>query len=104
MISFGVDPMTGRAAALGAGYGFIGGWLIAIAGDMIFFVILMVSTLWLNSVLGDGTWAAVIIMAVMFGVPMLWRWFRARSKSPVDPPTPVVGAEPLTALRHDAND
>ncbi len=73
MISFGVDPMTGRAAAKVAGHGFITGWAIAITGDMIFFSVIMVSTLWLNSVLGDGTWTAIIIMVLMFAVPALIR-------------------------------
>ena len=35
MIAFGVDPMTGRAAALANGHGFVTGWAIAIAGDML---------------------------------------------------------------------
>jgi hypothetical protein len=78
LISFGIDPMTGRTAAHAAGHGFVTGWLIAIAGDMVFFSILMVSTLWLNNVLGDGTWTAIIVMAAMFLVPYLIR--RAREK------------------------
>ena len=79
MIAFGVDPMTGRSAALAAGHGFITGWAIAILGDMIFFFILMGSTLWLNSILGDGTWTAVIIMVAMMIVPPLIRRFRGRA-------------------------
>ena len=69
MIAFGVDPMTGRAAALAAGHGFYSGWAIAITGDMIFFAVLAISTLCLNSVLGDGTWTVIIIMAAMFLFP-----------------------------------
>ena len=53
LVSFGVDPMTGRAAAAMAGHGFVPGWAIAIAGDMLYFAVLMVSTLWLNAALGD---------------------------------------------------
>jgi len=37
MIAFGVDPMTGRATALAAGHGFVTGWALAIAGDMLYF-------------------------------------------------------------------
>ena len=77
MVSFGVDPMTGRVATMLAGHGFISGWLLAIAGDMIFFTVIMASTLWLNNILGDGTWTAIIIMAAMFGIPWLVR--RGRS-------------------------
>ncbi|MBO9665732.1 MAG: hypothetical protein J7501_02840 [Bdellovibrio sp.] len=76
MIAFGVDPMTGRAAALSQGHSFITGWAIAIAGDMMFFGVVMASTIWLNNVLGDGTWAAVIIMVLMLGLPPLVRRIR----------------------------
>jgi hypothetical protein len=73
MIAFGVDPMTGRAAAVAAGHGFIVGWMIAIFGDMIYFTIVMVSTLWLKSVVGDGTWTMFIILSVMMIIPILFR-------------------------------
>ena len=73
MIAFGVDPMTGRAVAVAAGHGFIIGWMIAIAGDMIYFTLLMVSTLWLKSVLGDGTWTMLIILAMMMIMPNLFK-------------------------------
>ena len=78
MISFGVDPMTGRTAAIAAGHGFFTGWLIAIAGDMIFFGILMVSTLLLNNILGDGTWTTLIILTLMMIVPTFFRRLRKR--------------------------
>lgn len=81
LIAFGVDPMTGRAAALAQGHGFITGWIIAITGDMIFFGVVMASTLWLNSVLGDGTWTAIIIMVLMLGIPALIRRFRKPQSS-----------------------
>lgn len=72
MIAFGVDPMTGRGVALVAGHGFIIGWMIAIAGDMIYFTLIMASTLWLNSILGDGTWTTIIIFALMILIPKLF--------------------------------
>lgn len=78
LIAFGVDPMTGRAAAVAAGHGFVSGWALAITGDMLYFTLLMVSTLWLNGILGDGTWTTVIIMAVMVIVPVLIRKVRER--------------------------
>lgn len=77
-VAFGVDPMTGRAVAKAAGHGFITGWAIAIAGDMLYFTVIMVSTLWLNHILGDGTWTMVIILALMIGVPSLIRRVRER--------------------------
>jgi hypothetical protein len=79
MIAFGVDPMTGRAVAVAAGHGFLAGWMIAIAGDMIYFTLLMVSTLWLKSVIGDGTWTMLIIFGLMMIIPNLFRKFQNRS-------------------------
>lgn len=78
LIAFGVDPMTGRAAAHAAGHGFVSGWAIAITGDMFYFALIMVSTLWLNSILGDGTWTTIIIMAGMFIMPELIKRWRER--------------------------
>ena len=78
MISFGVDPITGRSAALAAGHGFVSGWMLAIAGDMIFFSVIMISTYALNGILGNGTLSAVIVtIAIVFG-PALFRRVRAR--------------------------
>lgn len=71
MISFGVDPMTGRSVAKACGHGMISGWLIAITGDMFYFALLMVSTLWLKSVLGDGTLTMFIIFGLMFVGPSI---------------------------------
>ncbi len=75
-IAFGADPMTGRAAAKAAGHGFITGWMMAIAGDMLYFALIMSSTLWLNNILGDGTWTTIIIVVLMIIVPVLIRRFR----------------------------
>jgi hypothetical protein len=81
MISFGVDPMTGRTAALAAGHHFLSGWALAITGDMLFFMVLMVSTICLNNILGDGTWTAIIVMVAMIGLPALIRALKARRKA-----------------------
>ncbi len=78
MIAFGVDPMTGRAAAAAAGHGFVSGWAIAIAGDMIYFTVIMVATLRLNSVLGDPNRTMTVILVAMIFLPMLIR--RLKSK------------------------
>lgn len=76
LIAFGVDPMTGRAAAIAAGHGFITGWAIAIAGDMIYFTLLMVSTIWLNGIIGDGIITTILIFALMMLIPALIRRYR----------------------------
>ncbi|MCM0082451.1 hypothetical protein L4X63_12705 [Geomonas sp. Red32] len=76
MIAFGVDPMTGRASALAAGHGFVAGWAIAIAGDMLYFGVIAVTTLRLNSYIRDPNITMVIVLAAMFFVPVLVRRFR----------------------------
>ncbi len=73
MIAFGADPMSGRAIALAAGHGFFGGWFIAIAGDMLYFTLLMASTLWLKSVIGNATITMIIIFAIMMIIPQIFR-------------------------------
>ncbi len=78
-VAFGVDPMTGRAVAAAAGHGFLIGWMFAIAGDMIYFCLIMASTLWLNNILGDGTWTTIIILVLMMVVPNLVRRYRKKN-------------------------
>ena len=78
LIAFGVDPMTGRAATRMAGHGFFTGWALAITGDMLFYLVIMVSTLWLNNILGDGTWTVIIIMFAMIVIPAVVRKIRER--------------------------
>jgi len=77
-ITFGTDPMTGRSVALLAGHGFLTGWALTIAGDMIFFTVLMASTLWLDNVLGDGTTAALVVMVALMLFPTIARWVREK--------------------------
>lgn len=81
MVSFGVDPMTGRTAASAAGHGFVAGWAIAIAGDMLYFAVLMASTLWLNNLLGDEHTTILFMLVVMFVLPSLIRRWNQRDAS-----------------------
>lgn len=78
MISFGVDPMTGRATAHAAGHGFFAGWSIAIAGDMLYFGVIAVSTLKLNTVIKDPNITMLIILVAMFSVPTIIKLVRAK--------------------------
>ena len=78
MIAFGVDPMTGRATALAAGHGFLAGWAFAIAGDMLYFAVIALATLRLNSYFQDPNTTMLIVLGVMFVVPILIRYFRSR--------------------------
>lgn len=75
-VAFGVDPMTGRAAAVAAGHGFVMGWFFAIMGDMVYFALIMASTLWLHDILGDGTATMLIILVVMMIAPVIVRKIR----------------------------
>ena len=81
MIAFGVDPMTGRATALAAGHGFLAGWAIAIAGDMLYFAVIALTTLRLNTYVRDPNTTMLIVLGAMFVVPMLVRYFRTRQLS-----------------------
>ncbi len=77
MIAFGVDPMTGRASALAAGHGFLAGWAFAITGDMLYFGVIALTTLRLNSYFRDPNTTMLIVLGAMFGLPMLVRYFRS---------------------------
>jgi hypothetical protein len=80
LVAFTVDPMTGRAAAHAAGHGFVSGWAIAIAGDMVYFTVLMISTLWLNGIVGDEASTVGIMLLVMLALPQLTRrWTERRA-------------------------
>ncbi len=79
-VAFGVDPMTGRAVAKVAGHGFLAGWAIAITGDMLYFLVIMASTLWLNGVLGNETQTTALILVAMLLVPGVIRRVRERGR------------------------
>jgi hypothetical protein len=81
MIAFGVDPMTGRATALAAGHGFITGWAFAIVGDMLYFAVIALTTLRLNSYFQDPNITMLVVLGAMFGVPILVRCFRSTQSS-----------------------
>src|SRR5919198_3507251 len=69
LVSLTLDPTAGRAAAAAAGHGFVPGWTIAIIGDMIYFVLLMASTLWVSSVVGDDRVTLGAVLIAMWLVP-----------------------------------
>jgi hypothetical protein len=77
MIAFGVDPMTGRATALAAGHGFLTGWAFAIAGDMLYFAVIALTTLRLNTYFRNPNITMLVVLGAMFGVPILVRYFRS---------------------------
>ena len=82
VIAFGVDPMTGRAAALAAGHGFIAGWAIAIAGDMLYYSVIAFTTLRLNAYFKDPNTTMLIVLGAMIVVPILVRRAHAALRVP----------------------
>ncbi len=85
MISFGADPMTGRASALAAGHGFLMGWAIAIAGDMLYYAVIAVTTLRLNTYFRDPDTTMWIVLGAMIIVPLIVRFFRVLQGKQVRP-------------------
>jgi hypothetical protein len=82
LIAFGVDPMTGRAAALAAGYGVLSGWSFAIAGDLFYYAVIAMATLRLNAYFHDPSLVIMIVLGAMIAVPMLIRRKPATRRSP----------------------
>ena len=80
LIAFGVDPMTGRVAAYLAGHGFFAGWAIAIIGDMIFFGVVLASTLWLSDIIGDPRWTTLVMTVVILIFPAIYKRVREKIK------------------------
>ncbi len=76
LFSFGADPMTGRTAALAAGHGFLMGWAFAIAGDMLYYAVIAITTLRLNRYVRDPDTTMWIVLSAMIAVPMIVRSFR----------------------------
>jgi hypothetical protein len=92
LFSFAVAPAPARAASEAAGHGFISGWTLAIIGDMLYFWLVMASTLWVSSVLGDDRLAIGAVLIGTWVLPLIIR--RMRGGSAVKParPRPAVRA------------
>ena len=76
LVSFSVSMTAGRAAAAAAGHGFLPGWALAIIGDMGYFALLMTSTLWLSSVLGDDRLVVGVVIGASLLLPVVIRRVR----------------------------
>jgi hypothetical protein len=94
LLSFTVDPITGRATAAAAGHGFIPGWTFAIVGDMFYFGVLMASTIWLSDVLGDERRTVGAVLLGMWLMPMLIRRWRASRPATAPPAGHAGGRRP----------
>ena len=91
LFSFTVDPISGRGAAAAAGHGFVMGWAFAIAGDMIYFGVLMAATLWLSGVFGDDRVTIGVVLLAIWGLSMFIRHRRQQARS-APAPVPVRAA------------
>jgi hypothetical protein len=84
LIAFGVDPMTGRASALAAGHGFMTGWAFAIAGDMLYYTVIALTTLRLNTYFRNPNTTVLVVLGAMLVLPILarrfWSGLRPRTK------------------------
>lgn len=99
LVSFTVSLMAGRAAAKAAGHGFLSGWSLAIAGDMLYFLLLMASTLFLSSIFGDERLTVGVVLVGMFVLPSFLRRFNARQRPTVAAPIRATPAPvPSTAV------
>ena len=77
LISFCIDPMTGRAATVAAGHGFASGWALAIIGDTLSFLIYMAATLKLIAIVRDPNVTMLIVLGAMVLIPLAARRARA---------------------------
>jgi hypothetical protein len=98
LFSFTVDPISGRGAAAAAGHGFVMGWVFAIAGDMIYFAVLMAATLWLSGVFGDDRVTIGVVLLSVWGLSMLIRRRRQQSM-----PRPAPAAVRAAAVAETGN-
>lgn len=80
LVAFGIDPMTGRAAALASGHGFVAGWAIAIAGDMLYYAVIAFTTLRLSAYIDNPDLVMVVVLVGMILVPMMARRIRRRPR------------------------
>jgi hypothetical protein len=102
LVSFSTSPTMGRAAAAAAGHGFFSGWALAIAGDMLYFVLVMASTLWISGVLGDERLTIGAVLVGTWVLPTVIRRLRAARTSlprrmPVSSPGIVPALAPASA-------
>jgi hypothetical protein len=79
LTGFGMGLPFGRALSALAGYGLVAGWLLTMAGDMLYFLIGLVSTLWFGGMFGDQRMAALAGIAVMILVAVAVHRLRPRA-------------------------
>ena len=93
LFSFSVSPTAGRAASEAAGHGFFSGWSLAIVGDMAYFGLIMASTLWVSSLIGDDRLTIGAVLLAAWLLPMLIR----RMRRPAPASVPAVAFRDVAA-------
>jgi hypothetical protein len=81
LFSFIFAPMPARAASEAAGHGPISGWSLAIIGDMIYFGVIMASTLLVISIFGDNRMAIAPLIVGAWLLPLLVQRLRRNNSS-----------------------
>jgi hypothetical protein len=77
-VGFGVDIYTAGALATGLPIPSLPGWAASIAGDLLWFALLLGSSVAASRVFDDDRWVAVVVVAVtLLGPPILRRIFPA---------------------------
>jgi hypothetical protein len=72
-VGFGVDIYTGGALATGLPIPRLPGWAAALAGDLVWFALLLGSSILAAQVFDDERWIAVVVLAVTFFGPAVAR-------------------------------
>ena len=72
-VGFGVDIYTAGALASGLPIARLRGWAAAMAGDLVWFALLLGSSLAAAQVFDDERWVAVVVVAVALLVPPIAR-------------------------------
>ncbi len=72
-VGFGVDIYTGGALASGLPIPRVSGWAAAMAGDLLWFLLLLGSSIAAARVFDDDRWVAVVVIAVTLLGPSLLR-------------------------------
>jgi hypothetical protein len=97
LVGFVISPGAGRLAAMAARQRFLPGWALAIAGDVLYFVLLMASTLWLREVLANDRIATGLMLLITWLVaPRLLKRVHLAAP-PLPAGAPVGGLTPALA-------
>jgi hypothetical protein len=100
LVSFTTSPTMGRAATSAAGHGFLTGWALAITGDMLYFALLMASTLWISGILGDDRLTVGIVIVTGWVLPAVIRRVRRSRVVTPEPAMAEMAPVPVVAESH----